>query len=155
MAAPAGLALGVAAMAAMVAQAAPARADSPVNVAVTDSVRAELVAAAVAMTNGVPASEFSGLEPGRTYLAYDPDSQTYWAAAGLEPISFRAQVASQDAGSYFIFRKTDGGSWVAFLDGYGTAPDSMGGTQPGAVCRVPVTVQDLWQWERGTCTPRR
>lgn len=69
-------AVGVAATVAMVAQAAPARADSPVNVAVTDSVRAELVAAAVAMTNGVPASEFSGLQPARTYLAYDPDSQT-------------------------------------------------------------------------------
>ena len=65
------VAVGVAATVAMVAQAAPARADSPVNVAVTDSVRSELVAAAVAMTNGVPASEFSGLQPARTYLDYE------------------------------------------------------------------------------------
>lgn len=146
-----GTLLGVAVTAAMVVQAAPARADSPVNLDVTDAVRAELVTAAVAMTNGVPASEFSGLEPGRTYLAYDPETQTYWAAAGLEPISLRAQVASQDNGSYFIFRKTDGGPWAAFYDGYGTGPDSPAG--PDAVCRVPVPVQDLWQWPRGVCEP--
>jgi len=144
-----GTLLGVAATAAMVVQAAPARADSPVNIDVTDAVSAELVTAAVAKTNGVPASEFSGLESARTYLAYDPDTQTYWAAAGLKPISFRAQVASQDSGSYFIFRKADGGPWAAFFDGYGTGPDSPAG--PDAVCRVPVAVQDLWQWPHGAC----
>jgi hypothetical protein len=63
------------------------------------------------------------LRPGKTYYAYDPDNRTYWTAAGLEPISFRAQVASQDAGAHFIFRKTEGGSWTAFLDGIGVITD--------------------------------
>jgi hypothetical protein len=122
--------------------------DSPVNLHVTDDVRAELVEAAAAATNGIPASEFGGLRPGKTYYAYQPDTQTYWAAAGLVPgPSLRSQVATQDAGSYYIFRKAEGGSWKAFLDGIGL------NRERGCPAGLPASVQVLWQWPSGTCSP--
>jgi hypothetical protein len=43
----------------------------PVNLPVTDDVRAHLLQAGAALT-GHPASEYTGLEPGKTYYGYDP-----------------------------------------------------------------------------------
>jgi hypothetical protein len=43
----------------------------------------------------------------RILPAYDPDNDTYWAAAALSgPKTFQAGVMLQDANSYMIFRKT-------------------------------------------------
>jgi hypothetical protein len=141
------LAVATAALALVLAPAAVAD-DSPVNLHVTDAVRGELVSAAAATTNGIPASEFTGLRPGQTYYAYQPDDQIYWAAAGLVPgPSLRSQVATQDAGSYYIFRKPEGGSWTAFLDGAGVNRDR------GCPAGLPATVQSLWQWPTGRCAP--
>lgn len=140
--------IATATVAATISLAAPANADSVVNLPVTDAVRAELVTAGAAQEpNDVPASEFSGLDPGRTYYAYDQDHQTYWAAAGLEPISPRAKAADQDAGSYFIFHKAAGGPWSAYFDGYGLMTDQ------GCPGGLPPAVQSLWQWTPGACGP--
>ncbi len=89
-----------------------------------------------AALNNIPVSEYSGLAPGLTYYAFDMGSDTYWAAARLVPAPSaepsaptRAQVASQDAGSYYVFSRPKGGSWTA---------DAAGNTGPGTPC--PVTV---------------
>jgi hypothetical protein len=88
---------------------------TPVNLPVTDDVRAQLLEAGAGLT-GQPASQYSGLEPGKTYYAYDPDNDTYWAAAALSgPKTFQAGVMLQDANSYMIFRKTSGGTWGSAL----------------------------------------
>lgn len=75
-------AMWIATAAAIIGLAAPAHADSPVNLTVTDDVRDQLVQAGSVLT-GRPASEFTGLRPGKTYYAYQPSSvnPTYWAAA--------------------------------------------------------------------------
>lgn len=143
------LAVAIAAVDVVLAPAALADA-APVNLPVTDAIRAELVIAAAATTNGIPASEFGGLLPGRTYYAYEPDHQMYWAAAGLVPgPSLRSQVATQDAGSYFIFRRAEGGSWTAFVDGAGVNRDQ------GCPGGLPAAVQSIWQWQTGICSPPR
>ncbi len=69
-------AVWMATAAATIGLAAPAHADSPVNLRVPDDVRAQLVQAGAVLT-GHPASEYAGLEPGQTYYAYDPNSDTY------------------------------------------------------------------------------
>lgn len=141
------LAVATTALALVIAPAAIAD-DSPVNLPVTDAVRAELVSAAAATTNGIPASEFTGLRPGQTYYAYEADDQTYWAAARLlAGPSLQSQVATQDAGSYFIFRKPERGSWTAFVDGAGVNRDQ------GCPAGLPTAVQSLWQWPPGGCRP--
>jgi hypothetical protein len=97
---------------------------------------------------GQPASQYSGLEPGKTYYAYDPDNDTYWAAAALSgPKTFQAGVMLQDANSYMIFRKTSGGTWVGFRAGFG--PISAG-EEP---CPVSASIRDIWQWPTGKCYP--
>ena len=85
-----------------------------VNQPVTDQLRAQLVAAGAAL-NSIPVAEYTGLAPGLTYYAYDSATQTYWAAARLVPAPTsdpsnpsRAQVASQDEGSYYLFRQPRG-----------------------------------------------
>jgi hypothetical protein len=83
-------------------------------------VSVQLLQAGATLT-GHPASEYTGLEPGKIYYAYDPDSDTYWAAAALSgPKTFDAGVMLQDANSYMMFRKSGlGGTWVPFRVGYG------------------------------------
>src|SRR5262245_50913493 len=86
--------------------AAPAHAD-PMNLTVTDDIRAQLVEAGATLT-GRPASEYGGLRPGKTYYAYEPNgaNPTYWAAAALgEPKTEAAAIQLQDQNSYFMFSK--------------------------------------------------
>jgi len=101
-------ALWMATAAATIGLAAPAHADdTPVNLPMTDDVRAELVQAGAVLT-GRPASEFSGLRPGKTYYAYEPNATnpTYWAAAALAgPKSEKAAINLQDQNSYMMFYK--------------------------------------------------
>lgn len=118
------------------------------NLAVTDDVRAALLQAGASL-KGLPASDFTGLEPGRTYYAYDAVSATYWAGAGLVPSSssIQAQVSSQDDGAYLLFSRPVNGAWTAYNDG-------LGGVA-GATCPAPVPadVLALWNWPSGTCNP--
>jgi hypothetical protein len=120
---------------------------SPSNLAVTDQVRAQLVAAG-ASYNNVPASDYSGLEPGLTYYAYDPASDTYWAGAGLVGATYRAQVSTQDDGSYMIFHHTGNGTWVVKAVGMagGSLEACPSGTPPAAIVAV-------WGWPPGSCKP--
>ena len=131
--------------------AAPARADAPVNLTVTDDVRDQLVKAGAVVT-GRPASEYSGLRPGKTYYAYQPGSveATYWAAAALDgPKTELAGIRLQDQNSYIMFHK-DGdpaATWVPIAAGFGAIP---AGEEP---CPIPQSVRDLWQWPAGKCYP--
>jgi hypothetical protein len=100
-----------------------------------------------AVLTGHPASEYTGLQPGKTYYAYDPNNDTYWAAAALSgPKTFDAGVMLQDANSYMMFRKSgQGGTWVPFRVGYG--PGAL--MPPDGVCPLPPAIHDLWQWTPG------
>ena len=146
-------AVWMATAAAMIGGAAPARADAPpVNLPVTDDVQSQLLPAGATLT-GYPASEYTGLEPGETYYAYDPNSDTYWAAAALSgPKTFDAGVMLQDANSYMMFRKSgQGGTWVPFRVGYGPGA----AMPPDGDCPLPPAIHDLWQFMPGFCKPPR
>ena len=112
----------------------------PVNVPVTDDVRAQLLEAGATLT-GHPASEYTGLQPGTTYYAYDPNSETYWAAAALSgPKTFDAGVMLQDANSYMMFRKSgQGGTWVPFRVGYGPGA----AMPPAGDCPLPANPENI------------
>lgn len=115
------------------------------NLAVTPTVRAELLAAAAA-THDLPVSDYVGLAKGLTYYAYDPNDQLYWAGAALvpSPSSFQAQVGVQDDGGYDLFTRTKDGAWIAYNDGLGTVP----GSKCAAV--VPANVRQVWGWSLST-----
>ena len=134
---------------------APAPGSKAQNLPVTDAIRTELVAARAAAI-GVAPSNFKGLAPGTTYYAYDPSTGTYWAAAQVMPqVSagqpdqgsdlYKAQVASQDAGSYQLFMKTSGGSW--------TSTDVGGPPSQPCPVALPAAVAQAWGWPAGSCRP--
>ena len=142
-------ALSIATAATALPFAAIAHADgTPVNLPVTDDVRAQLVQAGTVLTRQ-PAGQYTGLQPGKTYYAYAPDNDTYWAAAALSgPKTFQAAVMLQDANSYMIFHKqSQGETWVAIGDGFGAISS---GEEP---CPLPPEIHDLWQWPLGACYP--
>jgi hypothetical protein len=118
------------------------------NLALTDAIRAQLVAAA-ARLNGLPASAYVGLVKGESYYGFDPATKTYWAGAALDPSpsSLRAQVSVQDDGGYYIFEEPAGGSWTASAEG-------MAGIG-GSTCSVhiPAALVALWHWPAGACHP--
>ena len=144
-------AMWMASAAATFGLAAPARADAPVNLTVTDDVREQLVEAGAVVT-GRPGSEYSGLRPGKTYYAYQPGSveATYWAAAALDgPKTELAGIRLQDQNSYILFHK-DGdpaATWVPIAAGFGAIP---AGEEP---CPIPESIRDLWHWPAGKCYP--
>jgi hypothetical protein len=127
------------------ASASPAGAE---NLALTDPVRAQLLAAA-AKLNGLPSSAYLGLVQGESYYGFDPATSTYWAGGALDPSpsSQRAQVSVQDDGGYYIFEEPAGGSWTASSEG-------MAGIE-GATCSVhiPPALVALWHWPAGACHP--
>lgn len=118
------------------------------NLALTDPVRAQLVAAA-ARLNGLPASAYLGLVHGESYYGFDPATDTFWAGGALDPSpsSQQAQVSVQDDGGYYIFEEPAGGSWTASAEG-------LAGID-GATCSVhiPPALVALWQWPAGACHP--
>jgi hypothetical protein len=131
--------------------AAPAHAVTAVNLPVTDDVRAELLQAGATLT-GRPATEFSGLQPGKTYYAVEPTATnpTYWAAAALSgPKSEAAGISLQDANSYMMFSRgaDPAATWIPIRAGFGPIP---AGESP---CPIPQSVRDIWQWPAGKCYP--
>jgi hypothetical protein len=118
------------------------------NRVATAAVKLQLVRAG-AFLHGLPTSAFTGLAPGETYYAFDPATSTYWAGAGLvpSPSSQPAQVSVQDDGSYLLFTRASGHSWVAYNVG-------EAGIE-GATCAAtpPKTVLKVWGWKPGTCRP--
>ncbi len=139
------------AAAATIALAAPVHADdAPVNLQLTDDVRAELVRAG-AMLTGRPASEIGGLREGETYHALMPRTGIQWAAASLyaKPGQYEAGVQLQDQNSYMFFSKV------------GDAGIDMGSdrgrlwthSRRRRALPVPESVRDLWQWPQGKCYP--
>lgn len=119
------------------------------NLALSDSVRAQLVAAA-AKLNGLPTSAYLGLVHGESYYGFDPATNTYWAggALGPSPSSQQAQVSIQDDGGYYIFEEPAGGSWTASAEG-------LAGMDGGTTCSVhiPPALVALWDWPAGACHP--
>ena len=122
------------------------------NVQVTDAVKAELLAAGAEL-NSIPVTEFTGLAPGLTYYALDKVTNIHWAGARLQPAPTpsssppsRAQVSSQDQGSYYIFQKPQGGPWSAY---------AAGNTGPSTPCPVaiPAAVLAVWGWTPASCRP--
>ncbi|MFI5034895.1 MAG: hypothetical protein ACHQFZ_01665 [Acidimicrobiales bacterium] len=119
------------------------------NLVVTPAVRQSLVAAGAAL-HKLPTSDYVGLRAGETYYAFDPATNTYYAAASLDPSpsSYPAQVGSQDDGAYNLFTRMTGvATWTVYNDG-------LGGVQ-GAICPVtlPASVLAVWSWKPHSCYP--
>jgi hypothetical protein len=116
------------------------------NLPVSDALRQQLLRAGARAT-ALPAGDFAGLVPGRTYYAYDPASSTYWAGAQLIPAADSAagKAAVVNEGAYWLFAKSDGVPWHAFRVG-------MTGAR-GEECpvNVPAGVLAVWGWRAGTC----
>lgn len=121
------------------------------GLAVTATVRAQLLRAAARSKGGLPAADFKGLEPGQTYYALDQGTGTYWAGAALVPgdDSRAAEASVQDNGSYDVFERAPGGSWHAFEVGLA----GVGGT--ACPVRLPPAVLEAWGWPDGSCHPAR
>lgn len=119
------------------------------NLVVTDSLRAQLVAAGAAL-HQLTAADFTGLQPGLTYYAFDAQTDTFWAGAGLvpSPTSYQAQVSTQDDGSYILFERQAGGSWI------GRDVGQAGAVGTPCPVVVPPGVLSVWGWPAGSCRPR-
>jgi len=118
------------------------------NLVLTDSIRAQLVAAG-AKSHDLPASDYVGLVKGESYYGFDPATNTYWAGGALDPSmsSQAAQVSVQDDGGYYIFEEPSGGSWTAYAEG-------LGGIDGGKCSvTVPPALVALWHWAPGACHP--
>jgi hypothetical protein len=126
--------------------------DAPVNLPLTDDVRAQLVEAGAVLT-GRPVSEFIGLRPTNAFLAEYPTSHSQYAAASLAaaPGAFEAGVNLQDQNSYMMFVKDGrpGARWIPKAIGFGPIPAGE------APCPLPQAVRDLWNWPAGECYPPR
>lgn len=114
------------------------------NRTLTPQVISRLLAAKAAL-NGLQASDYTGLEAGDRYYAYDPATATYWAASAVlaSDASVPAQVSVNGNGGYDLFRERAGGGWTA----YDVGSDSSCATPP------PAAVATLWGWTPGACRP--
>jgi hypothetical protein len=83
------------------------------NLAISNTLRAELTAAFVALWRISP-SDVAGTLPGSVYYAYDPTTDTYWALADFAPsvtAPQRVLVGFQDGGSLGFYTKVGSGPW--------------------------------------------
>jgi hypothetical protein len=119
------------------------------NLALTPAVRKSLLDAAAAY-HQLPASDYVGLRTGAIYYAFDPATNSYYAAAGLNasPHSLKAQVGTQDDGAYNLFlRAADTKKWTVYNDGLGGAQDST------CTLIIPSAVLKVWNWKAKSCYP--
>jgi hypothetical protein len=121
------------------------------DLVVTPAVREGLTAADAAY-HSLPVSDYTGLDPGVTYYAFDPTNNTYYAAAGLipSPNSQRAQIGVQDDGGYNLFTRSSlTTTWTVYNDGLGAAQ--------GSICplSIPAAVLAVWNWKPKSCFPPR
>jgi hypothetical protein len=118
------------------------------NEVATAAIKEQLLAAGAAY-HSLPVSDYTGLEPGETFYAYDPATQTYWAGAGLDPSpnSQQAQISNQDDGAYLLFHMAAGGTWTVVNVG-------LAGTE-GSTCPYtpPAAILALWGWPPSSCRP--
>jgi len=119
------------------------------DLVVTPAIRAGLMAADAAY-HSLPVSDYTGLDPGMTYYAFDPANSTYYAAAGLiaSPNSQQAQIGDQDDGGYNLFtRSSSTTTWTVYNDGLGAAQDSV------CPISIPASVLAAWNWKPKSCFP--
>jgi len=119
------------------------------NLAVTPAVIKSILDAG-AKYHHLPATDYTGLDPGTAYYAFDPATNTFYAAAGLDPSpnSLKAQVGAQDDGGYNLFvRLASNTNWTVYNDGLGGAD--------GSVCpiAIPASVLAVWNWKPKSCYP--
>jgi len=119
------------------------------NLSVTPAVIKSLLQAGAAY-HQLPTSDYTGLDPGTTYYAFDPATKTFYAAAGLAPSphSLKAQIGAQDDGGYNLFtRVARANNWTAYNDGLGAAQ--------GSICplSIPASVLAVWHWKAKSCYP--
>jgi hypothetical protein len=89
------------------------------NLVISDAVRSQLTAAFVAHY-GISQSDVAGTYPGTVYYAYDPATDTYWAAAQFMPSStapMNVLVEFQDGGNFGMFQKSGSGPWQLSIAG--------------------------------------
>jgi hypothetical protein len=96
----------------------------------------------------LPATDYTGLDPGTAYYAFDPATNSFYAAAGLDPSphSLKARVGAQDDGGYNLFVRLAGSTnWTVYNDGLGGAD--------GSVCpiAIPASVLAEWNWKPKSC----
>jgi hypothetical protein len=119
------------------------------NLSITPAVIKSLLDSAAAY-HQLPPTDYTGLDPGMTYYAFDPTTSSYYAAAGLIPSqnSLQAEIGAQDDGGYNLFIKTASASnWTVFNDGLGASQD--------AICplAIPASVLAVWNWKPKSCFP--
>jgi len=119
------------------------------NLSITPSVIKGLLDAAAAY-HQLPPTDYTGLDPGMTYYAFDPATNSYYAATGLvpSPNSLQAQIGTQDDGGYNLFIKAASAThWTVFNDGLGAAQ--------GSICplTIPASVLAVWSWKPNSCFP--
>ncbi|MGA2969839.1 MAG: hypothetical protein ABSE75_08540 [Acidimicrobiales bacterium] len=117
------------------------------NLAVTKAVVKSILDAG-AKYHQLPPTDYTGLDPGTAYYAFDPATNTFYAAAGLDPSphSLKAQVGAQDDGGYNLFvRLANNKDWTVYNDGLGGAD--------GSVCpiAIPASVLAVWNWKPKSC----
>lgn len=117
------------------------------NLPVTPAVIKSILDAG-AKYHGLPPTDYTGLDPGTAYYAFVPATNTYYAAAGLDPSphSLKAQIGAQDDGGYNLFvRLASNKNWTVYNDGLGGAD--------GSVCPIdiPASVLAVWNWKPKSC----
>jgi outer membrane murein-binding lipoprotein Lpp len=118
------------------------------NLVVTPAARKSIFDAG-AKYHQLPTKDYVGLTPGMTYYAFDPTTDLYYAAAGMDPSphSLKAQIGAQDDGGYNLFTMKPGKRWRVYDDGLG------GSTEARCPIKIPASVLAVWDWKANSCFP--
>jgi hypothetical protein len=125
----------------------PATSGGVQNLVSNSTVRGDLTAAFVAHKRISP-SDVAGTYPGSVYYAYDPATNTYWAAAQFESSStapINVLVGFQDGGNFGLFRRVGEDPWQVQVK---TSPPAC--TEPQF---FPPAVLEAWSLPTSTPTP--
>ncbi len=115
------------------------------NLAVTASVRRELIAAYVAYKH-FKSSDVAGAAPRSIYYAYDPADDTYWAMADFllsSTASLDDQVEMQDGGNVGLFTRTASDAWQVRNPGFPPACEVL--------ALLPKAVITVWALPTPVC----